>query len=570
MGFTVVQCMGVAVSLLAVNQFLVPLLSYSPAEHRKARNLDILELRPYSARANTQNSLPEHASHPVLANISSSSMGKVVFESSEVVNSSNPAAAEWGQGGDGSGNATLSSSAKSVSPPAEGRAMMHDQWTVPAGEGSHAGSSSSVSESVGEGATERDMSRSQRVAEFLFIACFAFGGYLVFSLVSGRQSGRLLRGLRMKLFVFRKKHITGVHVVETVLSVLALMCVEAATLIHHRVLVPLLMCWDADTHRSEGCRGWAEYLIVHVVPSAWIHLCFYFNWYMCIFGTNAADAAAKVDGGGEEGGTVRPVSELATRARARGDSDHWSVGGSLVTIVPEQGPGQGWDSGGERSERGPLGTDGDALRGHFCRVCEAYVIRSDHHCPFLGVCVGAHNHGYFLGLLLYMTMGMAYGSCLIVPAAFSCFLHHRGSSRGTGDAGRCELVVPIAVAVVFVAGILVLFFWYVLMAAALNLTTREIVSLQILRFRMGPCGVWAKIWRRAAKRANLCAVLGGQSWRDCDGGNRGLLMMLARLLLPMRRPVAACSPLDLPSEEELSEGGVWWHVSTDGLHFVQR
>ncbi|MGB1593695.1 MAG: hypothetical protein ACPIOQ_13160, partial [Promethearchaeia archaeon] len=67
MGFTVVQCMGVAVSLLVVNQFLVPLLSYSPAEHRKARNLDILELRPYSARANTQNSIPEHASHPVLA-----------------------------------------------------------------------------------------------------------------------------------------------------------------------------------------------------------------------------------------------------------------------------------------------------------------------------------------------------------------------------------------------------------------------------------------------------------------------------------------------------------------------
>ncbi|MGB1593694.1 MAG: hypothetical protein ACPIOQ_13155, partial [Promethearchaeia archaeon] len=68
--------------------------------------------------------------------ISSSSMGKVVFDSSEVVSSSNPAAAEWGQGGDGSGNATLSSSAKSVSPPAEGRAMMHDQWRVPAGEGS--------------------------------------------------------------------------------------------------------------------------------------------------------------------------------------------------------------------------------------------------------------------------------------------------------------------------------------------------------------------------------------------------------------------------------------------------
>ena len=52
---------------------------------------------------------------------------------------------------------------------------------------------------------------------------------------------------------------------------------------------------------------------------------------------------------------------------------------------------QGATLNGKRGPRGPLGTDGDALRGHYCKVCDAYVVRSDHHCPFLGVCVGAHN-----------------------------------------------------------------------------------------------------------------------------------------------------------------------------------
>jgi len=36
--------------------------------------------------------------------------------------------------------------------------------------------------------TRHVVSRSRRVAEFLFIGCFAFGGYIVFAITSGRRS----------------------------------------------------------------------------------------------------------------------------------------------------------------------------------------------------------------------------------------------------------------------------------------------------------------------------------------------------------------------------------------------
>jgi hypothetical protein len=40
-------------------------------------------------------------------------------------------------------------------------------------------------------------------------------------------------------------------------------------------------------------------------------------------------------------------------------------------------------------------------RCHHCRICESCVLRMDHHCPWLGVCVGFHNYKFFLLTLLY-------------------------------------------------------------------------------------------------------------------------------------------------------------------------
>lgn len=41
-------------------------------------------------------------------------------------------------------------------------------------------------------------------------------------------------------------------------------------------------------------------------------------------------------------------------------------------------------------------------RTHTCRDCDRCIIRRDHHCWFIGCCVGAMNYRYFICLLFYV------------------------------------------------------------------------------------------------------------------------------------------------------------------------
>ena len=44
-------------------------------------------------------------------------------------------------------------------------------------------------------------------------------------------------------------------------------------------------------------------------------------------------------------------------------------------------------------------------RAHHCSACDKCICKMDHHCPWIGGCVGYKNHGYFIRFLASVTLG---------------------------------------------------------------------------------------------------------------------------------------------------------------------
>ncbi|KAL9324807.1 hypothetical protein ACSQ67_005452 [Phaseolus vulgaris] len=55
-------------------------------------------------------------------------------------------------------------------------------------------------------------------------------------------------------------------------------------------------------------------------------------------------------------------------------------------------------------------------RAHHCRSCRKCILDMDHHCPFIGNCVGAANHRSFIGFLISVVLSTIYVSIMSVYA----------------------------------------------------------------------------------------------------------------------------------------------------------
>ncbi|KIP03033.1 hypothetical protein PHLGIDRAFT_267793 [Phlebiopsis gigantea 11061_1 CR5-6] len=113
------------------------------------------------------------------------------------------------------------------------------------------------------------------------------------------------------------------------------------------------------------------------------------------------------------------------------------------------------------------------LRAHHCRACGTCILKYDHHCPWIGQCVGARNHKFFVNFLQWAGVFCMWTFATLVAGVV------QESRNGNLDP---QYIVIIALAGLFILFTVSLLFTHVRLIL-LNQSTVESLNMQRMKER---------------------------------------------------------------------------------------
>ncbi|NWH69574.1 ZDH18 Palmitoyltransferase, partial [Piaya cayana] len=152
-------------------------------------------------------------------------------------------------------------------------------------------------------------------------------------------------------------------------------------------------------------------------------------------------------------------------------------------------------------------------RTSHCSVCDNCVERFDHHCPWVGNCVGKRNYRYFYAFILSLSFLTAFiFACVVTHLTLRKYSHAMTLFPKT-FLDFCFTVLELVICFFSVWSILGLSGFHTYLVAS-NLTTNEDVSTFIFLLRAWPCSSaegseFANPYSHKSILTNCCAVLCG-------------------------------------------------------------
>jgi len=111
-------------------------------------------------------------------------------------------------------------------------------------------------------------------------------------------------------------------------------------------------------------------------------------------------------------------------------------------------------------------------RCNHCKYCKKCVKRMDHHCPFIGACVGEGNHYHFLMFLLFFFFGTIYSCYMSYIPFMVCYVFNEKQNGVCQFIGEFDLIFVCTFFGASFIGIINVWQYYVILT---DITTVEMI-----------------------------------------------------------------------------------------------